>query len=452
MGSTARFLLAGACAICLVSSCGGPPRSVARSETGAHPALPAPERSVLPTLNVAPARGWGEGRTPRAARGLAVRAFATGLDHPRWLHVLPNGDVLVAESNKQPSPPKSLRELVQRQVMRVAGAEVKSADRISLLRDADGDGVADLRTVFLEGLTSPFGMALVGDRLYVAQTDALTVFPYRSGQTQIREPGRRVRALPANGANHHWTKGLVAAPDGTLYVSVGSNSDHGEAGERAETSRAAIWRVDPARDRAEVFADGIRNPVGMAIEPGTGRLWAVANERDELGDRLVPDYLTSVHRGQSFGWPWIYYGTDRDPRVDWISAPPEPVSRPDYALGSHVAPLGLAFAKGAALGPDWGEGAFIGEHGSWNRRPASGYAVVFVPFRNGRPSGPPRQVLDGFRTDAGMARGRPAGVAIASDGALPVADDVGNAVWRVTRAVNPREAHSAQVGSVRDGG
>ncbi|MEI4469688.1 PQQ-dependent sugar dehydrogenase [Frigidibacter sp. MR17.24] len=360
----AMTALGGLCAAALLAGCGGGPHDVAGQETGARPALPAPTRAALPTLNIAPATGWPAGEAPRPAAGLEVQAFATGLDHPRWLHVLPNGDVLVAESNKQPSAPKSLRGLVQKQVMRLAGAEVQSADRISLLRDTDGDGVVDLRSVLLAGLTSPFGMALVGDRLYVAETDALTIFPYHQGQTRITDPGRRVRALPANGPNHHWTKGLVAAPDGTLFVSVGSNSDHGEAGEQAETSRAAIWRIDPARDRAEVYASGIRNPVGLAIEPRTEQLWTVANERDELGDQLVPDYLTSVGKGQSFGWPWVYYGGSPDPRVDWSSGPPDDVSRPDYALGSHVAPLGLAFAHGSALGARWTEGAFIGEHGS----------------------------------------------------------------------------------------
>jgi glucose/arabinose dehydrogenase len=418
-----------------LAACGGPPVGPAMNGVGPDPVLPGPRDGLVPTINIAPAQSWPEGATPKAAAGLEVAAFAAGLDHPRWLHVLPNGDVLVAETNKQQRPPQGVRAFFQKQVMRVAGAEVPSADRISLLRDANRDGVAETRTILLDDLTSPFGMALVGRDLYVADTDALLRFPYVSGQTRIDAPGEVVVALPANATNHHWTKGLTAGRDGTLYVSVGSNSDHGENGMAVESGRAAIWAVDPATGAARVFASGLRNPVGLDMEPGTGVLWAVVNERDELGDDLVPDYLSSVRQGRFYGWPYVYYGSRLDPRVE--QSRPDLVARaisPDYALGSHVAALGLAFAQDARLGPAYAEGAFIGEHGSWNRRPASGYAVVYVPFRAGRPAGRPADVLTGFRTEGGVARGRPVGVAVASDGALLVADDVGNTVWRVTRA------------------
>ncbi|WP_218014160.1 PQQ-dependent sugar dehydrogenase [Rubellimicrobium roseum] len=361
-------------------------------------------------------------------------AFAEGLDHPRWLYVLPNGDVLVAETNKQPAPPRSLRGFFQQQLMQVAGAEVPSADRISLLRDQDGDGVADLRTVLLNGLTSPFGMALVDDTLYVANTDALLRFRYRPGATRIEGPGERVLALPANPPNYHWTKGLLASDDGRqLFVSVGSNSDHAESGLDAERGRAAIWEIDLASGSASVFASGLRNPVGMDFEPQAGALWTVVNERDELGSDLVPDYLTRVREGEFYGWPFSYWGGNLDPRVHQTRL--DLVARavvPDYALGAHVAPLGLVFAEGARLGPRFQEGALIGRHGSWNRRPPSGYDVIFVPFRDGAPAAAPIQVLTAFLGPDGEARGRPVGVAVARDGALLVADDVGNAIWRVS--------------------
>ena len=405
--------------------------------TGPNPALPEPRQALIPTVNVAPARGWAEGGAPEPAAGLRVAAFASGLDHPRWLHVLPNGDVLVAETNAQPKPARGLRGFFMQQAMRSAGAETPSADRISLLRDADRDGTAEVRTVLVDGLTSPFGMALVGGQLYIADTDALLRFPYTAGQTRIEAAGERIAALPANGANVHWTRGLIASPDGReLYVSVGSNSDHGENGLAAEVGRAAIWSVDPTTGTTREYASGLRNPVGMDFEPRTGTLWAVVNERDELGGDLVPDYMVAVREGGFYGWPWSYYGGHVDPRV----APPRPdlvakALAPDFALGSHVAPLGLAFADGADLGSRFAEGAFIGEHGSWNRKPPSGYRVVFVPFRGGRPAGPPVDVLTGFLDASGDARGRPVGVAVDATGALLVADDVGNTVWRVSEGV-----------------
>ena len=401
---------------------------------GPDPRLPAPEHNLVPTVDIAPAEGWTDGATPKAATGLAVNAFATGLDHPRWLHVLPNGDVLVAETNAPPKEKRGgLKAWVMGLVMARAGAAVPSADRITVLRDGDGDGFAERHAVLIEGLHSPFGMALVGDTLYVANADALVSFPYHRGQLRIDAAPTRVAGLPGGPINHHWTKSLLASPDGSrLYVGVGSNSNVGENGMAAEVDRAAILEVDPVSGDYRVFASGLRNPVGLDWQPRSGALWTVVNERDELGSDLVPDYLTSVRDGAFYGWPYSYWGQHVDARVQ----PPRPdlVARaiaPDYALGNHVAPLGLAFYDGALM-PRFSGGAVIGEHGSWNRRPLSGYQVVFVPFTDGRPSGPPQEVLTGFLDDDGNARGRPVGIAVAADGALLVADDVGNAVWRVT--------------------
>ena len=401
---------------------------------GPDPRLPAPEHNLVPTVDIAPAEGWTDGATPKAATGLAVNAFATGLDHPRWLHVLPNGDVLVAETNAPPKEKRGgLKAWVMGLVMARAGAAVPSADRITVLRDGDGDGFAERHAVLIEGLHSPFGMALVGDTLYVANADALVSFPYHHGQLRIDAAPTRVAGLPGGPINHHWTKSLLASPDGSrLYVGVGSNSNVGDNGMAAEVDRAAILEVDPASGDYRVFASGLRNPVGLDWQPRSGALWTVVNERDELGSDLVPDYLTSVRDGAFYGWPYSYWGQHVDARVQ----PPRPdlVARaiaPDYALGNHVAPLGLAFYDGALM-PRFSGGAVIGEHGSWNRRPLSGYQVVFVPFTDGRPSGPPQEVLTGFLDDDGNARGRPVGIAVAADGALLVADDVGNAVWRVT--------------------
>ncbi|MEG3183892.1 sorbosone dehydrogenase family protein [Lysobacter erysipheiresistens] len=400
---------------------------------GPDPVLPPPEGGLVPTVDIAPAIGWPDGATPTAAEGLAVNAFAGGLDHPRWLYVLPNGDVLVAETN---APPKEdgggLKAWFMKLVMKHAGAAVPSADRITLLRDGDGDGVADHRSVLLDDLHSPFGMALVGDTLYIANADALVSVPYRPGQLRIEATPTVVAPLPGGPINHHWTKSLLASRDGSrLYVGVGSNSNVGESGMDAEVDRATILQVDPATGDARVFASGLRNPVGLDWQPATGALWAVVNERDELGSDLVPDYLTSIREGGFYGWPYSYWGQHADARVQ----PPRPdlvtsAIAPDYALGNHVAPLGLAFYD-AALMPRFSGGALIGEHGSWNRRPPSGYKVVFVPFDDGMPSGPPSDVLTGFVGEDGNARGRPVGVAVAADGALLVADDVGNVVWRV---------------------
>ena len=405
---------------------------------GPNPVLPAPEKQLIPTVHVATARGWPEGGKPNAAAGLAVGAFAAGLDHPRWLYVLPNGDVLVAETNAPPKPEdgKGVKGWFMKQTMKKAGAGVASPNRITLLRDTDGDGVPETRTVFLDNLNSPFGMALVGNDFYVANSDAVLRFAYTPGETHITAPGTKVVDLPGGPINHHWTKNLIASRDGSkLYVTVGSNSNVAERGMAAEAGRAAIWEVDVKTGKHRVFASGLRNPNGLAWEPQGGALWTVVNERDELGNDLVPDYLTSVTEGGFYGWPYSYYG----PHVDARVKPQRPdlvakALKPDYALGSHVAALGLAFAEGSRLPAPFTQGAFIGEHGSWNRKPFSGYKVVFVPFANGKPSGDPVDVLTGFLNDNDEAQGRPVGVAIDKRGALLVADDVGNVVWRVTAA------------------
>jgi hypothetical protein len=403
---------------------------------GPDPNLPAPDSSLIPVVKVAKARGWTDGAQPVPAPGLSVTAFATGLDHPRWLYVLPNGDVLVAETNAPERPLRKellgVKGWVMGKMMQRAGGAVPSADRITLLRDADGDGVAELRSVFLENLRSPFGMALVDGNLYVANTDALVRFPYGTGETRVDEPGTRVAELPAGPLNHHWTKGLIASADGRkLYVSVGSNSNAAEHGIAHEEGRAAIWEFDRVTGEGRLFATGLRNPVGMAWQNGT--LWAAVNERDEIGNDLVPDYMTSVRENGFYGWPYSYYGQHVDERVK--PARPDLVARairPDYALGSHTASLGLASSRGATLPEPFREGMFVGQHGSWNRRPPSGYKVIFVPFEGDRPSGMPREVLTGFLDDEGRARGRPVGVAIDRLGALLVADDVGNVIWRVS--------------------
>ncbi|MET0231518.1 MAG: sorbosone dehydrogenase family protein [Rhodanobacteraceae bacterium] len=403
--------------------------------SGTHPVLPNPDSPLIPTVHVATAKGWTAGTTPTPASGLAVNAFAQGLQHPRWLCVLPNGDVLVAETDAPPKPEdgKGIRGWVMGKLMKKAGSGTPSADRITLLRDADGDGVAETRTVFLSGLDSPFGMALVGDVFYVADTNALLRFPYRAGETEIREQGTKVTDLPAGPLNHHWTKNVIASRDGAkLYVTVGSNSNVMENGADKETGRAAILEIDAHTGSKRTFATGLRNPNGMDFEPKTGVLWTAVNERDELGNDLVPDYITSVRDGAFYGWPYSYYGQ----HVDVRAQPPRPdlVARatvPDYAVGSHTASLGFAFYEGDAL-PQYRGGAFVGQHGSWNRRPFSGYRVIHVPFENGKATGVPTEVLTGFVDDNGEARGRPVGVAVDRKGALLVADDVGNHVWRVT--------------------
>ena len=401
---------------------------------GPNPTLPAPRSSLLPTVNIAPAKGWPQGSAPQAASGLRVAAFASGLDHPRWLLTLPNGDVLVAETNAPPKPDdgNGIKGWVMKLVMKRAGAGVPSANRITLLRDTNGDGVADMRTVLLEGLNSPFGMALVGSDLYVANSDAVMRFPFTVGDTRITQPGVKVVDLPAGRINHHWTKNLIANADGSkLYVTVGSNSNVAERGMAAEAERAAIWEVDTKTGAHRVFASGLRNPNGMAWAGGT--LFTVVNERDEIGSDLVPDYMTSVRDGGFYGWPYSYYGQHVDVRVK--PQQPELVARalvPDYALGPHTASLGLVSSEGTSLPAAFAHGMFIGQHGSWNRSPHSGYKVIFVPFVGGKPAGDAVDVLTGFLSGDGDALGRPVGVALDKTGALLVADDVGNVIWRTT--------------------
>ncbi|CAN7288849.1 sorbosone dehydrogenase family protein [Acidovorax sp. LjRoot38] len=409
---------------------------------GPNPQLPAPEKSgLVPTFNIAPAQGWPQGTQPQAPAGFKVTALARGLDHPRWVYTLPNGDVLVAESNKPPPAEGAknvhsdgLRGLAMGLVMKRAGAGTPSANRITLLRDTDGDGVADVRTAFMQNLLSPFGMALVGTQLFIATADGVVKVPYETGQTSVNTAPVRVTDLPA-GANHHWTKNIIASPDGRkLYATVGSNSNVGDNGMAAEEGRAAIWEVDVETGSKRLFATGLRNPNGLGWEPQSKVLWTVVNERDELGNELVPDYLTSVKDGAFYGWPWSYWGQHVDTRVN----PPNPdmvakAITPDFGLGSHVAPLGLAFSDARMPGA-YASGAFIGQHGSWNRKELTGYNVVFVPFADGRPSGPPQPFLMGFLSKDGDAYGRPVGVALDGKGALLVADDVGNVVWRVVRS------------------
>lgn len=406
--------------------------------TGPDPTLPPPSRSLIPVVDIAPATGWGPDQTPVAAAGLRVRAFARGLEHPRWLLVLPNGDVLVAESDAPPNSraTKGIKGAVMKAVMKRAGAGLPSPNRLTLLRDADGDGVAEARQVFAEGLFSPFGMALVGDTLYIANANALVRVPYHAGDVTAARAPESVVALPHGPGplNHHWTKSLLANADGSrLYVGVGSNSNVAEGGMDKEIHRAAVLEIDPQQRTRRVFASGLRNPVGLDWEPTTGALWVVVNERDERGNDLVPDYLTQVVEHAFYGWPYRYYGDHVDTRVPAPAAGEVPTARvPDYALGAHTASLGLAFATPNALAGRYGAGAFIGQHGSWNRKPPVGYQVLFVPFAQGRPSdAPPQVVLDGFVDAQGNARGRPVGVQLTRDGALLVADDVGDAVWRV---------------------
>ncbi|MBX7277784.1 sorbosone dehydrogenase family protein [Pseudomonas sp. ERGC3:05] len=419
-----------------LAACGESSTLKVSDGTGPSPKLPEPNKTLIPTVNIAPAIGWPDGAKPTAAAGTQVSAFAEGLDHPRWLYVLPNGDVLVAETNAPPKPDdaKGIRGWVMEKVMGRAGAGAPSPNRITLLRDADHDGVAETRTVFLENLNSPFGMTLVGNDLYVADSDKLLRFPYQPGETSIKQAGTTVVDLPGGSINHHWTKNVVASKDGRkLYVSVGSNSNVGENGLKAEEGRAAIWEVDRATGQHRIFASGLRNPNGMAWEPQSGKLWTAVNERDEIGSDLVPDYITSVKDGAFYGWPFSYYGQHVDVRVSPQN--PDLVAKaiaPDYAVGPHTASLGLTFAEGSKLPAQFSNGAFIGQHGSWNRKPHSGYKVIFVPFEGGQPKGQPVDVLTGFLNSDEKAMGRPVGVVIDQQGDLLVADDVGNKVWRVS--------------------
>ena len=415
---------------------GGDPRK----EIGANPMLPALQQYLLPPIHIAKPVAWGD-ETPKVPQGLQVRALATGFRHPRSLYVLPNGDVLVIESNGPKPPIFRPKDIVTGWVQWFAGAKAKDANRITLLRDTNGDGIPEVRTVFLDHLNSPFGVALVGHDLYVANTDAIIRYPYQDGETTIADPGTKLTDLPGGPIDHHWTKALLASPDGSkLYVGVGSNSNITENGIGAEYERAAIWEVDRTTGAHRIYASGLRNPTGLQWEPVTGKLWAIANERDEIGPDLVPDYLTSVRDGGFYGWPYSYYGGHLDPRVQ--PQRPDLVAKaivPDYALSSHVAPLGLAMYNGSELPENYRSGAFVGEHGSWDRTPLNGYKVVFVPFSGGKPSGPAQDVVTGFLDANDHTRGRPVGLAVDRSGALLIADDVGDTVWRVSSA---RQANS----------
>ncbi|EAT08114.1 L-sorbosone dehydrogenase [Sphingomonas sp. SKA58] len=412
-------------------------RLPAGADTGREPVFTSPRSEMIPTVNIAEVKPWKAGEKPVAAKGLAVDRFAEGLAHPRSLLRLPNGDILVAETNSPPRPKDGIVQRVMNYLMDKAGAGVPSANRITLLRDTDNDGRADTKTAFLTGLNSPYGMALIGDTLYVANTDALMAFPYKEGDTKISAAGRKIIDLPAQSPNQHWTKSMVASPEGLLYIGVGSNSNIGENGLERERNRAVVFEVNPRNGYKRVFASGLRNPVGLAFEPKSGALWGVVNERDMLGADLVPDYLTRIEFGAFYGWPWNYWGGYEDRRVQ----PQRPeireyTKRPDYALGNHVAPLGLAFADKVQLGAPFTDGAFVGLHGSWNRKPAAGYKVVFVGFNDGEAGRTkPVDVLTGFLDEDGDAHGRPVDVAADAQGALLVSDDVGGIVWRVAKAM-----------------
>lgn len=408
---------------------------------GPNPELPAPERTTLPTAKFSNIKPWPQGRLPQAPAGFVVTKYAEGLDHPRWIYMLPNGDILIAESATNPRPPSSVMDRLGDFMQRNSHVVQPSANRITLLRDADGDGVVETRTAFLTGLHQPLGLALLGTQLYVGNTDGLVRFQYEPGATQITSPGQTVLDLPASGYNNHWTRNVVANADGTkLYVTVGSSSNVGEHGLASEVRRAAVLEVNPDGSGERIFASGLRNPVGLAWEPSTRVLWTVVNERDLRGDDLVPDYLTRVRAGDFYGWPHAYWGNHADAQVQ----PPRPdlVAKalvPDYALGPHTASLGLAFYTAAQFPAHYRGGAFIGQHGSWNRRQLSGYKVIYVPFAAGIPSGPPEDFLTGFLGDAdsGVVYGRPVGVAVDRTGALLVADDAGNTIWRVAAAGTP---------------
>jgi glucose/arabinose dehydrogenase len=404
---------------------------------GPNPVLPDPHQYLLPPMSVPNAVGWKPGEAPTVPAGLRIQAMATGLMHPRIVYPLPNGDILVVESNGPGTKPFRPKDYIQGKVKARAGAAQKGGNRITLLRDADGDGVPELKTVLLDKLHSPYGIAWVAGTLYVANTDAIMAFPFTPGETKITAPGVKLADLPAGAINHHWTKAMVASADGSkLYVGVGSNSNITENGMDVEAGRAAIYEVDRATGAKRIYASGVRNPTNLAIQPGTGTLFAVANERDEIGPDLVPDYLTSVKDGGFYGWPYSYWGQHVDIRVHPQN--PDMVAKaikPDYGLSSHVAALGLTFSQSEKLAPAFADGVFVGEHGSWDRVPLNGYQVIFVPFANGRPSGMPIPVVTNFlAADHKTVRGRPVGVAIDRSGALIVADDVGNVVWRVSSA------------------
>jgi glucose/arabinose dehydrogenase len=432
-----KFQFRGGCALATLLAVAACHQKVAPANTqyGANPVLPAPQQYLIPPMRVPPAVGWKDGQAPLVPTGLKVRAFATGFAHPRMVYTLPDGDVLVVESNGPSAHIYRPKDYVEGKVKAWAGTDAPGGNRITLLRDTKGNGVPDVRTIFIDHLNSPFGIVLVGSDLYVADTNAVLRFPYVPGETHITSQGVKLTDLPAGPINHHWTKSLTASPDGSkLYVGVGSNSNITENGIAVEKDRAAIWEVDRRTGLKRIYASGLRNPTGVTFEPQTGKLWAIANERDEIGPNLVPDYLTSVRDGGFYGWPYSYFGQHVDIRVQ--PQRPDLVATaipPDYALSSHVAPLGMAFSQASSLPARYRSGVFISEHGSWDRNPLNGYKVVYVPFRAGRPSGPPQDVITGFLTqDEKKVQGRPVGLAFDRAGALLIADDVGNTVWRVS--------------------
>nr|WP_050386328.1 sorbosone dehydrogenase family protein [Bradyrhizobium pachyrhizi] len=429
----AMTLLAGLC----LAGCSKETAPDPKTQVGGRPDLPALEQYLMPPMHVASVVGWKQGEKPKVPDSLQINALATGLQHPRSLYALPNGDILVVESKAPGTEPiKRPKDFIMKWVesWATSGGDTGASNRITLLRDSNGDGKPEMQSMFLDHLHSPFGVALVGNDLYVANTDAIVRYPYHEGDTKITEPGQTLTELPGGPIDHHWTKSLTASPDGALlYVGVGSNSNITENGIEAEKNRAAIFEVERATGRWRIFASGLRNPNGLTFEPHSHALWTVVNERDEIGPNLVPDYLTSVKDGGFYGWPYSYFGQNVDPRVQ----PPRPdlvakATVPDYALSSHVAPLGLAFYTGDSLPSSYRGGAFIGEHGSWNRPQLNGYKVVYVPFADGHPNGPAQDVVTGFLGEDEKSRGRPVGLAIDKSGALLIADDVGNTVWRVT--------------------
>jgi glucose/arabinose dehydrogenase len=438
MRATRPALLAAG--VVILAACTGPGSPDPLVGFGPNPPLPEPKTSLIPMVGVPEVVGWPAGAAPKAPPGFTVTRFAEGLDHPRWLYVLPNGDVLAAESASVPSPAdksnQGIKGFFQKLLMKKVGSAKPSPNKIVLLRDADGDGVAELKTDFATGLTQPFGMTLVGDTLYVANSDGVVRLPYTEGETRAAGPAEKVFDLPGPPINHHWTKNVVASPDGTkLYATVGSNSNIGENGMAAEEGRAAIWEYDLATGKPRIYASGIRNPNGLDFEPTTGVMWTVSNERDEIGPDLPPDFLTSVKDGGFYGWPYSYWGQHVDKRVK--PQRPDLVAKaikPDYGVGPHTAALGLTFYRADAFPAPYRGGAFIGEHGSWNRKPLNGYRVVFVPFANGRPQMPAQIFLSGFLNADDKIQGRPVGVAVDKRGALLVADDAGNMVWRVAPA------------------
>jgi len=421
-------LLIGTLAIAL-SACNGetePP------QYGSNPNLPEPQRGLLPSMKIPRPANWGTD-LPKVPEGYKIQAIATDLRIPRQTLVLPNGDILVAEGSGGYAPTLRPKDLIAGFIKSLGKSSVKGGDRLSLLRDTDGDGTYEMQGVFADNLNAPYGLALVNGSIYVANQDALVRFDYQDGQSQASGPPAKVADLPAV-INHHWTKAMTASPDGRfLYVGIGSNSNITERGMDAEEDRAMVWQIDVQTGMHKPYATGLRNPTALAVQPGTGQLWAVVNERDEIGPNLVPDYMTSVREGGFYGWPYSYWGQNVDPRAQ--PQDPEKVAatiRPDYSLGSHVAALGIAFSN-PSMGADFAEGAFVGEHGSWNRNVPVGYRVIFIPFRDGRPAGEPIDFVSGFLIDDGNTRGRPVGVTVDPRGALIVADDLSNTIWRVTR-------------------